>query len=100
MLFIGKERMQFLETFEKESSNEEIKIVVTAFRGYFTISNDLAKALELMGNVKTYIESHKDVDSYTYSSYYRLSYTYFASKGKYKLFYNSALQYLAYTKAQ
>jgi 26S proteasome regulatory subunit N9 len=50
--------------------------------------------------VKTYIESHKDVDTYVYSAYYKLSYTFYAAKRRYKLFYNSALQYLAYTQAQ
>lgn len=89
-----------MEGFEKEASNEEIKIVVTAFRGFFSIANNLSKPLELMGVVKAYIDSHKDVDPYTYSSYYRLCYTYYAAKGKYRMFYNSALQFLAYTKAQ
>lgn len=53
-----------------------------------------------MAKVKTFVESHKDVDSYLFSSYYRLCYTYYAAKGKYKLFYTSALQYLAYTQPQ
>lgn len=50
--------------------------------------------------MKAYIESHKDVESYIYSSYYKLAFTFYASKRKYKQFYTSALQYLAYTQAQ
>lgn len=53
-----------------------------------------------MSKLKTYIETHKDVDSYIYSSYYRLCYSFYAAKGKYKQFYTSALQYLAYTQPQ
>jgi hypothetical protein len=56
--------------------------------------------LDLIGKIKIYTEKHKDVDSYLYSSYYRLSFTYYAAKLKYKLFYTSALQYLAYTQTQ
>lgn len=50
--------------------------------------------------MKAYIDSHKDVESYIYSSYYKLAFTFYASKRKYKQFYTSALQYLAYTQAQ
>lgn len=50
--------------------------------------------------MRTYIEGHKDVDTYIYSSYYKLAFTFYASKRKYKQFYTSALQYLAYTQAQ
>ena len=92
--------MEFLEGFEKDTSNEEIKIVLTAFRGFFSIANNLSVAFELIEKVKVYTESHKDVDSYVFSSYYRLCYTFYAAKRKYKHFYNSALQFLAYTKAQ
>ena len=53
-----------------------------------------------MTQVKTYIDTHKDVDTYIYSSYYKLAFTFYASKRKYKQFYTSALQYLAYTQAQ
>lgn len=71
-----------------------------SFRGLFSIPNDMEKASEMLTKVKTYIEGHKDVDGYLFSSYYRLSYSYYAAKGKYKLFYTSALQYLAYTQPQ
>ena len=54
----------------------------------------------MIAKVKEYIDSHKDVDSYIFSSYYRLCYTFYAAKRKFKLFYNSALQYLAYTQSQ
>ena len=54
----------------------------------------------MITKVKTYIDNHKDVDSYIYSSYYKLTYTFYASKRKYKQFYNFALQYLAYTQAE
>lgn len=53
-----------------------------------------------MNKLKNYIETHKDVDSYIYSSYYRLCYGFYAAKGKYKQFYTSALQFLAYTQPQ
>ena len=53
-----------------------------------------------MSQVKAYIDSHKDVDSYIYSAFYRLSYSYAAAKGKFKQFYLAALQYLAYTHPQ
>lgn len=73
---------------------------MAAFRGFFSIKENISLASEMFHKVKDYIESHKDVDSYIYSAYYRLCYTFYASKGKYKLFYNSALQYLAYTQPQ
>jgi 26S proteasome regulatory subunit N9 len=57
-------------------------------------------ASELLSQVKHYIDTQKDVDSYIYSSYYKLAFTFYASKRKYKQFYTSALQYLAYTQAQ
>jgi len=89
-----------LSTFEeKEASNDEIKILIVAFRGYYSINTNVEAASELLNRVKTYIDSHKDVDSYVYSSYYKLAFTFYASKLKYKQFYNSALQYLAYTQA-
>jgi hypothetical protein len=54
----------------------------------------------MISKVKEYIDSHKDVDTYIYSSYYKLALTFYASKRRYKQFYTSALQYLAYTQAQ
>ena len=73
--------------------------MILAFRGFFSIPSDLGTASEMMGKVKAYIEGHRDVDSYIFSAYYRLCYTYYAAKGKYKQFYTSALQFLAYTQA-
>lgn len=96
----GKEILTALDTFEKEITSEEGKIILTAFKGFFNISVDMHAASEMMGKVKTFTETHKDVDSYLFSSYYKLCYTYYAAKGKYKLFYTSALQYLAYTQSQ
>ena len=92
--------MDFLDNFEKEATSEEIKILITAFKGFFMINTNLSVASELLAKVKSYIDSHKDVDSYIFSSYYRLCSTFYAAKGKYKLFYSSALQFLAYTQAQ
>jgi 26S proteasome regulatory subunit N9 len=92
--------LAFLDGFEKEASSDEIKMLIGAFQGFFSISGNIQKASEIMAKVKTFVESHKDVDSYLFSSYYRLCYTYYAAKGKYKLFYTSALQYLAYTQPQ
>jgi len=80
-------------------ATEETKILAAAFRGFFSIPSDLESASEMIGKVKAYTEGHKDVDSYIYSSYYRLTYTYYAAKRKYKQFYSSALQFLAYTQA-
>jgi len=74
--------------------------LITAFKGYFSIPNNLQAASESINQVKAYIESHKDIDSYIYSSYYRLAYSYAAAKRKYKQFYISALQYLAYTQPE
>lgn len=54
----------------------------------------------MIAKVKEYIDSHKDVDTYIYSSYYKLAFTFYAAKRRYKQFYTSALQYLAYTQAQ
>ena len=54
----------------------------------------------MISKVKEYIDSHKDVDTYIYSSYYKLAFTFYASKRRYKQFYTSALQYLAYTQTQ
>lgn len=73
---------------------------MVAFRGYYSIGSNMEAASELLGKVKAYTESHKDVDSYIYSSYYKLAFTFYAAKRKYKQFYSSALQYLAYTQAQ
>jgi hypothetical protein len=74
--------------------------LVAAFRGFFSIKENPSVASEMINKVKAFTETHKDVDSYIYSAYYRLCYTFYASKGKYKLFYNAALQYLAYTQPQ
>ena len=75
-------------------------MLISAFRGFFSIKEKPSVASDTIAKVKTFIDSHKDVDSYIYSAYYRLCYTYYASKDKYKLFYNSALQFLAYTQPQ
>jgi hypothetical protein len=75
-------------------------VLIAAFQGYFSIPTDLDTASQMIAKVKEYIDSHKDVDSYIYSSYYRLTYTFYAAKRKYKQFYNFALQYLAYTQAE
>ena len=92
--------MDFLNGFEKEASNQEVKILITSFKGFFSIGTSLSAAFEFIEQVKAYIDSHKDVDSYIFSSYYRLCYTFYAAKGKYKLFYNSTLQFLAYTQTE
>lgn len=75
-------------------------MILAAFKGFFNTSVDMHAASEMMGKVKTFTETHKDVDSFLFSSYYKLCYTYYAAKRKYKLFYNSALQYLAYTQPE
>lgn len=92
--------LEFLDSFEKEFPNDDSKVLVSAFRGFFSIKENPSVASEVINKVKAFIESHKDVDSYIYSAYYRLCYTYYGFKGKYKLFYNSALQFLAYTQPQ
>ena len=75
-------------------------MLLNAFKGFFYIPNDLENASAMITKVKSYIEAQKDVETYVYSAYYRLCYTYYASKGKHKMFYISALQYLAYTQSQ
>lgn len=93
--------MAFLQDFEqKEASTDETKTLILAFKGFYSIPEQLSSASELLTQVKTYIDTHKDVDTYIYSSYYKLAFTFYASKRKYKQFYTSALQYLAYTQAQ
>jgi len=64
------------------------------------LPGDTSGALEHLNKVKGYIEGRRDVNSYIYSSYYRLAYTLYAAKRKYKQFYLSALQFIAYTQAQ
>lgn len=98
--YVDSEILEFLDGFEKDASGEDVKILVGAFKGFFNIKNDMHAAFEWIEKVKAYIESHKDVDSYLSSSFYRLCYTFYATKGKYKLFYSSALQFLAYTQSQ
>jgi 26S proteasome regulatory subunit N9 len=71
-----------------------------AFRGFYSIPDHLESASQLLTQVKLYIDTHKDVETYIYSSYYKLAFTFYASKRKYKQFYTSALQYLAYTQSQ
>ena len=36
--------MDFLNGFEKEASNDEIKILITAFKGFFSIGNNISVA--------------------------------------------------------
>jgi hypothetical protein len=50
--------------------------------------------------IEKYLNQRKDVDPFTFSTFYRFSMNYFTAKQKQKLFYNSALQFLAYTPAE
>ena len=60
----------------------------------------MLQCLEWYHKIENFLSQRKDVDPFTFSVFYRFGMNYFLAKKKQKLFYNHALQYLAYTNAE
>lgn len=65
--------------------------------GLALVDLDITKCLPIIEELKKQIEGKKDIEQYLYSTYYKLDFSYYRKKGKYRQFYTNALQYLAYT---
>ena len=95
-----KEALEHVGKLEAEVSGEDNKVLLWAFRGYFLLPEDTIGASEQLSKVKTFLEGKRDIDPYVHSCYYRLGYSLYAAKKRYKQFYLTALQFLAYTQPQ
>ena len=93
-----KEALECVAKLEEEMSGEESKVLLGTFRGLFLLPEDTVGASEQLGKVKVFLEGKRDIDSYIHSCYYRLVYSLYAAKKRFKQFYLTALQFLAYTQ--
>lgn len=95
-----EEAINFLENFEnKEAFTDESKVIAKALRAslYAKSKNNLDICSRFYHEIDQYLKEHKEVDTFVYSSFYRFSMMYFEEKKKQKLYYDYALQFLAYT---
>jgi len=58
---------------------------------------DFNQCSDLIHKIEKTLSARKDVDPLVYSAFYELCMAFYKTKSKYRNFYTSALQYLAYT---
>jgi hypothetical protein len=61
---------------------------------------DFNQCSDLIHKIQKTLSARKDVDPLVYSAFYEFSMAFYNQKLKYKHFYSSALQYLAYTPVE
>jgi len=66
-------------------------------QGLVYVNLNFVLCSEIINKIDKTLAARKDVDPLVYSSYYEFCMSLYKSKSKYKSFYTSALQYLAYT---
>ena len=101
MIDLDERKIEFLQNFEeKEAFTEETKAVVQSLRGLVFVMEDIDKCSELINRISTFLSNRKDADSFVYSTFYNFGMHFYSAKGKHKLFYTNALQFIAYTPAE
>jgi hypothetical protein len=65
--------------------------------GNVLVSVNFNECSDLLHKIEKTLATRKDVDPLVYSVFYEFSMSFYRAKSKYRNFYLSALQYLAYT---